>query len=115
MDVFDRNDKTLFDVTEDALAEITKQRHGASSRKWKAWWLKNQNKSRIAWLIDGLAAKDVALRKSAKEELRAVTTLDMGYSEEAPKREREDARQRWLRWWEEQQKNLVTSAPSPQA
>ena len=53
-------------------------------------------------MIDGLSAKDEALRRSAAEELRAVTGLDMGFDAKAGKRNREDARQRWIKWWKEQ-------------
>ena len=102
IDFFDKKDKRMFEVAEDALAEITKQRLGASAKKWRAWWTKNHDKSRIVWLIDGLNAKDPALRKSAAEELRAVTGLDMGYDDDAPKRQREESRQRWLDWWNQQ-------------
>lgn len=102
IDVFERKEKALFEVAEDALAEITKQRFGPNPKKWRTWWSKNQSKSRIAWLIDGLTSKDAALRKSAAEELRAVTGLDMGYDDSAPKRQREESRQRWVKWWEEQ-------------
>jgi HEAT repeat protein len=99
--VLDHKDKGMVDVAEDALAEIAKQRFNGSARKWRAWWAKNEARSRIEWLIDGLGAKDVVLRRSAAEELRAVTGLDMGFDEDGPKRDREDARQRWLSWWEE--------------
>jgi hypothetical protein len=101
-DILDRKDKGMVDVVEDALAEITKQRLGPTSKKWRAWWAKNQARSRIAWLVDGLAAKEVELRKSAAEELRAVTGLDMGFDENAPKRLRDEARQRWIDWWSKQ-------------
>lgn len=100
IDLFDKKEKSLFQVTEDALAEITKQRLGTSSKKWRAWWSKNQDRSRIAWLIDGLSAKDADLRKGSAEELRAVTGLDLGYDDDAPKKQREEARQRWVQWWE---------------
>ena len=102
IDVFDRKEKAMYDTAEDALAEITKQRFGSNAKKWRAWWQKNQDKSRIAWLIDGLMAKESALRKSAAEELRAVTGLDMGYDDDAPKRQREESRQRWIEWWAKQ-------------
>jgi len=101
-DLLDKKDKTMLDVVEDALAEITKQRLGGTSKKWRAWWAKNESRSRIAWLVDGLAAKEVELRKSAAEELRAVTGLDMGFDENAPKRQRDEARQRWIDWWTQQ-------------
>ncbi len=103
IDIVEQKDRSMSDAAEDALAEITKQRFGGSAKKWRAWWAKNEAKNRIEWLIEGLGAKETALRRSAAEELRAVTGLDMGFDEEGPKRAREDAKQRWERWWSEQQ------------
>ncbi len=112
IEVFDRKEKSMYEVAEDALAEITKQRFGPSAKKWRAWWTKNRDKSRIVWLIDGLTAKDAVLRKSAAEELRAVTGLDMGYDDDAPKRQREESRQRWLDWWNSNQESRELRAKS---
>ncbi|MCK6552725.1 hypothetical protein L6R52_43280, partial [Myxococcota bacterium] len=100
--VLDRKEKSLFDAVEGALAEITKQRLGSSPKKWRAWWQKNQGRSRLGWLVDGLASKEAPLRKSAAEELRALTGLDLGYDDDAPKKQREEARLRWVKWWNEQ-------------
>ena len=88
IEVFEKKDRALVDVAEDALAEITKQRFGANAKKWRAWWQKNQPRSRIAWLVEGLSAKEPELRKSAAEELRAVTGMDLGYDDDAPRRQR---------------------------
>ncbi|MEQ8571609.1 MAG: hypothetical protein RMA76_42200 [Deltaproteobacteria bacterium] len=103
IEILDQKDRTMSEVAEDALAEITKQRFSGSAKKWRAWWSKNESKNRIEWLIEGLGAKEATLRRSAAEELRAVTGLDMGFDEEGPKRAREEAKQRWTRWWAEQQ------------
>jgi hypothetical protein len=100
--IFDKKEKLLFDAAEGALAEITKQRLGPNPKKWRHWWARNQTRSRIGWLVDGLGSKDTAMRRSASEELRAVTGIDLGYNEDSPKRQREDARVRWVRWWNEQ-------------
>lgn len=102
IDILGQRDRGMVDVAEDALAEITKQRFSQNPKKWRAWWNKHGSKSRIAWLVEGLASKDALLRKSAAEELRAVTGLDMGFDADAPKRPREEARQRWASWWAEQ-------------
>lgn len=98
-----RRERAMLDVVEDALAEITKQRLGTSAKRWRAWWAKNQSRSRINWLLDGLAAKDADLRQSAAVELNAVTGMDLGFDGHAPRRQREEARQRWLKWWKAQQ------------
>ena len=105
-----RRERNLQDVVEDALAEITKQRLGSSAKRWKNWWGKNKDRSRIEWLLDGLAARDAALRKSASDELTAVTGMDLGFDGYAPRREREEARQRWVKWWKAQQAKRAVSA-----
>ena len=106
-----KRERNLQDVVEDALAEITKQRLGGSAKRWRTWWAKNQERSRIEWLLDGLSSKDGDLRKSASDELRAVTGMDLGFDNDAPRRQREEARQRWLKWWKAQQaKRAVTLA-----
>ncbi len=101
--VLDKRERNLQDVVEDALAEITKQRLGGSAKRWRHWWARNQKRSRMEWLLDGLGSKDTDLRRSASDELRAVTGMDLGYDAEQPRRQREEARQRWLKWWKAQQ------------
>ncbi|MEL7368189.1 MAG: hypothetical protein AAFN74_04700 [Myxococcota bacterium] len=109
--IFERKEKNLHDVVADALAEITKQRLGHSPKRWRAWWSKNRHRSRIEWLLDGLASKDASLRQSASDELKAVTGIDLGFDGNAPRRQREEARQRWLKWWKAQQaRRAVTPA-----
>lgn len=100
--LFEKKDKAMFDSAEGALAEITKQRFGPNPKKWRSWWTRNQARSRIGWLVDGLGSKEAAMRRSAAEELRAVTGVDFGYDEDAPRKHREDARLRWVRWWNDQ-------------
>ncbi len=102
INLFDRKDKAMFEAAEGALAEITKQRLGPNVKKWRSWWSKNQARSRIGWLIDGLGSKEASMRRSSAEELRAVTGVDFGYDEDAPRKHREDARVRWVRWWNDQ-------------
>jgi hypothetical protein len=102
VDILDRKERTMLDVVQDALAEITKQRLGTSGRKWRQWMEKNQSTSRVLWLIEGLSAKDSHLRKSASDELEAVTGRSFGFDPDGPKRRREDIKQRWLRWWHEE-------------
>ncbi len=115
IEIFQRKEKTLFEGAENALAEITKQQFGPNAKKWRTWWAKSQSLSRISWLIDGLAAKKPTLRQSAVEELRAVTGEDMGFNAGGPRRQRERARQKWVRWWREQQnKNREFESAPPQ-
>ncbi|MCG8422712.1 MAG: HEAT repeat domain-containing protein [Proteobacteria bacterium] len=84
-----------------ALIQLTKQNFGSSHRKWRGWWSKHKNKHRVEWLIEGLANKDDNLRRSAAEDLRNVTGEYFDYRYDMPRKEREQARQRWLDWWNE--------------
>ena len=98
----DKN-REIVQTTQDALAEITKQRLGSSPRKWRTWWEKNREQSRISWLVEALNNKDPLLRQEANDELCALTGFDFGYDESLPKKEREAARLLWIRWWNDQE------------
>jgi hypothetical protein len=100
IEILERKEKSMMDVAQDALADITKQRLGNNPRRWRVWLERNRERSRVLWLIDGLSSKEESIRKSAAEELRAVTRKDFGFEHDAPRRRREEARQRWLQWWE---------------
>jgi hypothetical protein len=84
-----------------ALIQITKQDFGTRARKWRGWWEKNAERHRIEWMIDGLVHAESDVRISASEELKRMTGEYFGYHHDLPRREREDARQRWAQWWEE--------------
>jgi hypothetical protein len=84
-----------------ALVLITKQDFGTKAKKWRKWWEQNRDRSRIEWMLDSLGHPEDAVRLSASEELKRLTGEYFGYHHDAPKREREEARQRWLKWWEE--------------
>ncbi|MEL6185924.1 MAG: hypothetical protein AAFU79_14970, partial [Myxococcota bacterium] len=99
IEIIERKERAVSDVAEAALSEITKQRFGSSARRWRSWWGKNEHRNRIEWLIEGLSSRDEAIRKSACEELRAVTGQSFGYDPVAPRRKREEARRRWTDWW----------------
>lgn len=83
-----------------ALVALTKQTH-TSARKWRGWWNKAKKQHRIEWLIEGLGHKDEAIRSSSAEDLRKITGEYFGYHHDLPKKEREQARQRWVQWWTE--------------
>lgn len=97
--VFDRRDKALLDVAEQALAEITRQRLGPTAKKWLAWWESHRRLPRVEWLLEALDAADAELRRAAADELRALSGIDPGYQESGAKRARDDAKRRWAEWW----------------
>ncbi len=84
-----------------ALVALTKQTFGSSNRKWRAWWDKHKKQHRLEWLVEGLSHKEEGIRESSAEELRKITGEYFGYHHDLPRKEREQARQRWLQWWQE--------------
>jgi hypothetical protein len=82
-----------------ALVEITAQDFGQSRKKWEAWWQAKRGSDRIEWLLEGLSHKSPEIRFASSEELRVITGEYFGYHFDLPKREREEARERWQAWW----------------
>jgi hypothetical protein len=82
-----------------ALVEIAKQDFGQSKKKWLAWWQAHKRADRVDWLLEGLSNKAPEIRFSSSEELRAVTGEYFGYHFDLPKKQREEARERWQTWW----------------
>jgi GAF domain-containing protein len=99
IEVTDR-DSTTAEQARRALILLTKQDFSTKAKKWRAWWSKNQNRSRVEWMLDGLAHSDDEVRLSSSEELKRLTGEYFGYHYDLPKREREEARHKWLAWWE---------------
>lgn len=100
LDATSRDDESS-SHTRRALVQLTKQNFGTSARKWRSWWNKNKRRNRVEWLIEALGHKDEELRRSAAEDLRKMTGEYFGFHHDLPKKERQQARQRWERWWEE--------------
>jgi type II secretion system (T2SS) protein E len=82
-----------------ALVEIAKQDFGQSRKKWLVWWEIHKRADRVDWLLEGLSHKAPEIRFSASEELRLITGEYFGYHFDLPKREREEAKERWQQWW----------------
>jgi hypothetical protein len=84
-----------------ALAALTAQDFGLRERKWRKWWEASRRKHRIEWLIAGLLHKDDGIRENAINQLRRLTGEYFGYHYDLPRREREQAAERWSTWWVE--------------
>jgi hypothetical protein len=82
-----------------ALTEITKQDFGTSRWRWRSWWERHRNEPRLEWMLEGLGHPEAEVRESASEELRSLSTETFGYHFDLPKREREEARRKWIDWW----------------
>ena len=80
---------------------ITKQDFGTKAKKWRKWWEEHRDRSRIEWMLEALAHSSEDIRLSASEELKRLTGEHFGYQHDGSRREREESRQRWLKWWEE--------------
>ncbi len=85
-----------------ALLEIAQQDFGQSRKKWLAWWETHKNSERVDWLLEGLSHKSPEIRFASSEELRLVTGEYFGYHFDLPKKEREEARERWQKWWRDE-------------
>jgi hypothetical protein len=82
-----------------ALLEIAQQDFGQSRKKWLTWWETHKGSERADWLLEGLSHKSPEIRFASSEELRLVTGEYFGYHFDLPKKEREEARERWQTWW----------------
>jgi type II secretion system (T2SS) protein E len=94
-------DHTTAEEGRRALVQITKQDFGLKAKKWRTWWEKNKDRPRIEWMLDALSHPAEEVRHSASEELKRLTGEYFGYHYDLPKREREEARAKWVKWWEE--------------
>jgi hypothetical protein len=82
-----------------ALVDITKQDFGTSRWRWRSWWERHRNEPRVEWMLEGLGHAEAEVRLSASEELRELSSEYFGYHFDQPKREREEARRKWVDWW----------------
>ncbi len=94
------HDDAVVTLAHTALVQVTLQDLGTDARLWLRWWEQNSGKHRIEWLIDALGHDVTELRKSAAEELRALTKEYFGYAGDLPPRDRDRAQQRYRDWWE---------------
>jgi hypothetical protein len=108
IELVDQNDRALAAAAQSALTAITLQTFGRSTRKWSSWWQAHRARPRVEWLIDGLDAKDLDVRRAAIQGLQAAAGMSLGYEEDAPRRSREEARKRWLAWWKRNGRRLPT-------
>jgi hypothetical protein len=92
-------DADLAEGARQALIEITRQDFGASRRRWRSWFDAHGDEARVDWLFAGLGHKVPEIRFAASEELWQITGEYFGYHYESPKRERDQARERWRAWW----------------
>ncbi|MEO6953705.1 MAG: hypothetical protein ABI321_18020 [Polyangia bacterium] len=90
------DDVTLRTVAHRALVSITKQDFGTSRWRWRGWWDRHRNEPRVEWLFEGLVHSSDEIRAASAFELYEVLPETHGYAWDAPKRERDEAKRRWL-------------------
>ncbi len=100
IELVDHGTAAIAKAAQQALLVVTKQDFGRRERQWRGWWQKNRRRHRIEWMLEGLAHSVPEIRLSSSEELRRLTHEHFGYHFDLPKREREEARLKWVAWWE---------------
>jgi HEAT repeat protein len=82
-----------------SLRMITGQDFGNSARRWAAWWGRARHQKRVEWLIEALDHRQEQVRAVAAVELVKLVPNDFGFSATAPRKERDNARKRYVDWW----------------
>ncbi len=82
------------------LVALTCEDLGRKTKRWLEWWEKMGSRTRLEWLLDGLAHRTPELRLAASNELYEISGEYFGYHYDLPERDREEARQRWIAWWQ---------------
>lgn len=100
----------LANATLGALMRLTAQDFGHNPKKWTEWWVKNSDRAREHWLVDGLRRKEPILRVIADEELRRATGLTFQFRMDGDKKAQEAAIRGWESWWDSEQRARMKKA-----
>jgi hypothetical protein len=84
-----------------ALVALTCEDLGCKPKRWLEWWERMGSRTRVEWLLEGLAHRSPELRLAASNELYEISGEYFGYHYDLPERDREEARQRWITWWQD--------------
>jgi hypothetical protein len=93
-------DPDIATAAHDALVALTCDDAGVKPKRWLDWWAKMGSLSRVEWLLEALAQRNPELRLLASNELYEISGEYFGYHYDLPERDREEARQRWIAWWQ---------------
>ena len=88
-----------------ALVALSCEDAGMKTKRWLDWWAKMGGLSRVEWLLEALAHRNPELRLQASSELYEISGEYFGYHYDLPERDREEARQRWIAWWQSKKQN----------
>jgi hypothetical protein len=96
----------LASAAHDALVALCCEDAGVKAKRWLEWWAKMGGLSRGEWLLEALAHRNPELRLLASTELYEISGEYFGYHYDLPERDREEARQRWIAWWQSKKLSL---------
>ncbi len=82
-----------------SLVVLSRQDFRTDADAWRSFWAQNQERHRVEWLIDALTHNDRDIRRSAGDELKAVSREYFGYYDDLPAAERAKAQDRYREWW----------------
>ncbi len=100
-ETLESSDPDIATAAHAALVALTCEDLGMKSKRWLEWWGRMGVLSRVEWLLEALAHRDPELRLLASNELYEISGEYFGYHYDLPERDREEARQRWIAWWQE--------------
>jgi hypothetical protein len=100
IELLEAADSTVAAAARATLVTLTCEDLGKKTKRWLEWWTAMGSRSRIEWLLEGLAHKVPEMRLLASNELYEVCGEYFGYHYDLPERDREEARQRWIAWWQ---------------
>jgi len=100
IDRLESEDKQVALTARSTLLTLAGDDLGPKRRRWLDWWEKMQHRPRLEWLLEALAHRDPQIRLAASQELQEITGEYFGYHYDLPERDREEARRRWLEWWQ---------------
>jgi hypothetical protein len=98
--ILSSSDLLLVAASARALQTITKQDFGRSRWRWRRWWSRHQAEPRLQWMLSALSHESSTVRASAQDELRSLCGDVAGYRFDLPRRDRDAACRRWVRWWQ---------------
>jgi len=100
IDLLEGEDDQVALTARSTLLAIAGDDLGPKRRRWLDWWEKMRHRPRLEWLLEALAHRDPQIRLAASQELQELTGEYFGYHYDLPERDREEARRRWLEWWQ---------------
>jgi hypothetical protein len=99
-EILEAGDPEVAAAAHDALVALTCEDLGMRPKRWLEWWAKMGSRPRVEWLLEGLAHRAPEIRLLAVSDLHELSHEYFGYHHDLPERDREEARQRWIAWWQ---------------